>query len=67
MKKVVLFIQGGGEGAHEADGMLAASLQKPWVRNTGALSEMPHEESPEFRRGRLLATEIAASNMTSFW
>jgi hypothetical protein len=30
MKKHVLFIHGGGEGAYEADGILAASLDSNW-------------------------------------
>jgi len=49
MKRQVLFIQGGGEGAHRADAKLVASL----VKELGSDYEvhfppMPHEDTPEY-------------------
>ncbi len=49
MKKQVLFIQGGGDGAYEVDSKLAASLQE----SLGAAydvhyPEMPDEHSPDY-------------------
>ena len=64
MKKDVLFIQGGGEGAFEADRILAASLQ-------GALGaeydvrcpRMPNEDSPEMQAWKArIAAELASSH-----
>ncbi len=42
MKKQVLFIQGGGAGAYEADGKLAASLQEA----LGAEYEVRYPQMP---------------------
>ncbi|WP_437812271.1 alpha/beta fold hydrolase [Sorangium sp. So ce1078] len=62
MKNPVLFIHGGGEGAHEADRPLAESLQ-------GALGAeydvrypaMPNEQSPTYAEWRnAIARELAA-------
>ncbi len=61
MKKSVLFIHGGGQGAYEADGLLAASLQTALgsayhVR----YPKMPNEESPEYAAWKAqITTELA--------
>ena len=48
MTKDALFIQGGGEGAYEADGVLAASLQEALGAGYEVrYPKMPNEESPE--------------------
>ncbi len=49
MKRQILFVQGGGKGAHEADGLLVAALRKA----LGAGYEvryptMPKEEEPDY-------------------
>ena len=47
-KGTVLFVHGAGEGAHEADQELAASLQNALGSGYGVRSpEMPNEDSPE--------------------
>ena len=62
MKKHVLFIHGGGEGAYEEDNKLAASLQVA----LGPLYEvrcpkMPDEDSPEYKVWKeRIAQELAA-------
>lgn len=62
MKKRVLFIHGGGEGAHEEDKKLAASLQDV----LGAAYEvrcpkMPDEDSPEYEAWKdRIAQELTA-------
>lgn len=48
MKKHVLFIQGGGEGAYEEDAKLAASLQDALgIEYNVIYPKMPNEENPE--------------------
>src|SRR4028118_2091360 len=48
-KRRVLFVHGGGEGAHEADQELAASLQDALGAGYEARSpKMPNEDSPEY-------------------
>ncbi|HSK99569.1 MAG TPA: alpha/beta fold hydrolase [Rubrobacteraceae bacterium] len=62
MRKRVLFIQGGGEGAYEEDRKLAASLQD----ELGAAYDvrcpkMPDEDSPEYGAWRdRISEELAA-------
>ena len=62
MKQDVIFIQGGGEGAHEADGILAASLQNalgPEYRVR--YPRMPDEADPRMRAWKAhIATQLAA-------
>ena len=49
MKKQVLFIQGGGAGAYEADGKLAAYLRDALGAEYNVLyPKMPNEERPEY-------------------
>lgn len=49
MKKPGLFIQGGGEGAYEEDGKLAASLQDGLGDGYEVVyPRMPNEDSPEY-------------------
>ena len=49
MKKPVLFIHGGGEGAYEADAKLATSLQDALGAEYDVrYPQMPNEESPEY-------------------
>ncbi len=62
MKRQVLFIQGGGDGAHEADGKLVANLR----RELGAAYEvvyprMPNEGMPDYETWKLrIHEEVAA-------
>ena len=57
----VLFIQGGGEGAHAADAALADSLKKALGPNyTVRFPRMPGEASPQFAAWkRKLASELS--------
>jgi hypothetical protein len=49
MKKQVLFVHGGGEGAHEEDEMMAASLRDELGSSYDVHSpKMPNEDSPEY-------------------
>lgn len=49
MKTQVLFIHGGGEGAYEADGKLAASLQQALGNGYQVIyPQMPNEDAPEY-------------------
>ncbi len=49
MKKMVLFIQGGGEGAYEADGKLVASLRDALGAEYRVhYPQMPGEKDPEY-------------------
>jgi predicted alpha/beta hydrolase family esterase len=63
VRKDVLFVQGAGKGAHEADGLLATSLQ----RALGAgyvvcFPKMPNEEDPDLSAwASRIATELTAS------
>lgn len=59
MKQQVLFIQGGGAGAHDADAMLATSLQDALGDHYQVwYPQIPHEEQPEYHAYR---AQIAAS------
>ena len=50
MRTPVLFIQGGGEGAHEADDLLAASLRKALGTEYDVrYPEMPGESNPDMQ------------------
>jgi predicted alpha/beta hydrolase family esterase len=62
MRRRVLFIHGGGEGAHEADKKLAASLRGTLGAAYGVrCPKMPDEDSPEFGAWRdRIAEELAA-------
>ncbi|MCI0575099.1 MAG: alpha/beta fold hydrolase [Chloroflexi bacterium] len=62
MKKQVLFIQGGGEGAYEEDEKLAASLQDALGAEYHVLyPKMPNEESPEYEAWKTqISKELAA-------
>ncbi len=49
MKTVVLFIQGGGEGAYDVDAVLAAALQEALGANFHVkYPRMPSEEDPDY-------------------
>lgn len=53
MKSQVLFVHGGGEGAHEADEKLAASLGNALGTGYAVRSpKMPDEDSPEYEAWR---------------
>jgi serine hydrolase len=62
MKRQILFIQGGGAGAHKADGLLVAALR----RAVGSAYDlryptMPHESDPDYQRWRTsIGKELAA-------
>ncbi len=62
MKKQVLFVHGGGEGAHEEDKKLAASLRDALGSDYDVRSpKMPDEGSPEYAAWRdLISEELAA-------
>jgi predicted alpha/beta hydrolase family esterase len=61
MKRQILFIQGGGEGAHRADALLAASLARELEADFEVrFPEMPNEASPDYPAWkRQLAHELA--------
>ena len=49
MKKQILFVHGGGEGAHEEDEKMAASLRDELGSSYDVHSpKMPNEDSPEY-------------------
>jgi predicted alpha/beta hydrolase family esterase len=51
MKRQVLFIQGGGKGAYDADGKLVASLRRALGANYQVnYPEMPDEDDPDYGR-----------------
>jgi predicted alpha/beta hydrolase family esterase len=62
MKKTVLFIQGGGAGAHAADKLLAASLRS--ALGAGYVVQypsMPNEEDPQYEAYKAqIARELAS-------
>jgi predicted alpha/beta hydrolase family esterase len=60
--KQVMFVQGGGAGAHRADARLAASLQRALGSDYAVdFPAMPHEHSPDYATWKqALATFIAA-------
>lgn len=64
MKKQVLFIQGGGEGAYEADSKLARSLQDVLGSEYNVLfPRMPEEESSGYESWKAqISKELAALN-----
>lgn len=64
MKKHVLFIQGGGQGAYEADGILAAYLQDALGSEYEILyPKMPDEARPRYAAWKdQLAKELAMVN-----
>ena len=51
MKQTILFLQGGGEGAYEADAQLVASLRRT-LGDTYAIQypKMPNEDDPDYER-----------------
>ena len=61
MRQHVLFIQGGGPGAYEVDGMLAASLRHALGPTYDVrYPKMPHEEDPEMEAWKAqIAAELA--------
>src|ERR671910_2207232 len=64
MKKGVLFIHGGGEGAYEEDRKMAASLQDALAAAYDVrCPQMPEEDRPEYAAWRdRISQEIAALN-----
>jgi serine hydrolase len=62
MKRQILFIQGGGAGAHKADGLLVAALR----RALGSAYDlryptMPHESDPDYQQWKTsIGKEMAA-------
>jgi uncharacterized protein len=64
LKRRVLFVQGGGEGAHEADERLAASLRDALGSGYDVRSpRMPDEEDPEYEAWRdKIASELAETD-----
>jgi predicted alpha/beta hydrolase family esterase len=62
MKKQVLFVHGGGEGAHEEDKKMAASLQDALgAAYDVRCPKMPDEDSPAYKAWReRIAQELAA-------
>lgn len=62
MKRHVLFIHGGGEGAYDADEKLAASLQEALETAYDVrCPEMPNEDSPEYEEWKdRIENELAA-------
>jgi uncharacterized protein len=60
-KKHVLFVHGGGEGAHEADQRLVASLQNELGASYEMRSpRMPDEDSPEYEAWKARISEELA-------
>lgn len=66
MKKQVLFIHGGGEGAYDADGKLVAPLQDALGAEYNVrYPKMPNEERPEYEAWKArISKEHAALNGT---
>ena len=62
MRTPVLFIQGGGEGAHELDALLAASLQKALGAEYDVrYPQMPGESDPDMQTWKAhIAKKLAA-------
>ena len=62
MNKCVLFIHGGGEGAYEADRLLAVSLQNALgTAYDVQYPQMPNEEDPQYERWKAqIETKLAA-------
>jgi predicted alpha/beta hydrolase family esterase len=61
VKKQILFIQGGGEGAYEEDEKLAASLQNALGDKYNVLyPKMPNEEDPEYETWKAQITKELA-------
>jgi uncharacterized protein len=61
LKRPVLFVHGGGEGAHEEDERLAESLRHTLGRGYDVRSpRMPDEEDPEYEAWRdKITSELA--------
>ncbi|WP_119067731.1 alpha/beta fold hydrolase [Aggregatilinea lenta] len=54
MKTQVLFIQGGGSGAHQEDAALVGSLRRELGTSYDVLyPQMPHEDSPDYQAWKL--------------
>ena len=64
MTRDVLFIQGGGEGAFEADGILVASLQSALGADYDVrYPRMPNEKNPDMRTWKArIAAELSLSD-----
>jgi predicted alpha/beta hydrolase family esterase len=62
MKRQILFIQGGGTGAHKADNKLVASLQRALGTNYEVrYPKMPNEDAPSYEDWKVqINKEIAA-------
>src|SRR5215467_693092 len=62
VRTLVLFIQGGGEGAHEADSLLAASLQNELGDEYDVrYPQMPRESEPDMQSWKTkIASELEA-------
>ena len=62
MRTPVLFIQGGGEGAHEEDALLAVSLRKALGAEYDVrYPQMPRESDPDMAKWKAkIATELEA-------
>src|SRR5512135_1432750 len=62
MKKQVLFIQGGGEGAYAADEKLAASLQRALGTEYHVVyPHMPDEDDPQYEAWAAQISKAQAS------
>jgi predicted alpha/beta hydrolase family esterase len=60
-KKQVLFIHGGGDGGHDADAKLAASLQEALGATYNVrYPQMHDEDTPDFGWGKQIGEEISA-------
>ena len=62
MKEYVLFIQGGGQGAHDEDAVLVASLEKALgAHYVVRYPQMPNEGEPQMETWKTrIAQELAA-------
>jgi uncharacterized protein len=62
MSRQILFIQGGGSGAHEANETLVRSLRETLgAAHAVRFPRMPHEDEPDYQRWRpVLAKELSA-------
>ena len=63
MKKEVVFVQGGGEGAHAEDGRLVASLRNELGAGYDVrYPTMPNESSPEYPAWRPRLADVVATS-----
>jgi predicted alpha/beta hydrolase family esterase len=62
VKQQILFLQGGGAGAHQADAKLVASLRRPLGTSYDVrFPKMPAEDDPDYQRWKpRLTKELAA-------